>query len=102
MAPVIVLLVLVVGNSGGDGGALLVLEVLLLVVVAVRCRKLISTLSWIVGGLFGLFERAARANQHAVVDYWCLFGLFIGSVRRLPAEANQYAVVDVRRPVWLV
>ena len=34
---------------GGGGGALLVLEVLLLV-VAVHCRKLISTLSWISGG----------------------------------------------------
>ena len=32
---------------------LLVLEVLLLVVVAARCRKLISMLSWIIGGLFG-------------------------------------------------
>ena len=37
-------------GGGGDGGALLVLEVLLLVVVAVHCRKLISTLSWINGG----------------------------------------------------
>jgi hypothetical protein len=33
------------------------LRLVLLAVVAVRCRKLISTLSWIVGGLFGLFER---------------------------------------------
>ena len=47
MEPVVVLL-LVVG--GGDGGAPLVLEVLLLVVVAVRCRKLISTLSGLFGG----------------------------------------------------
>ena len=37
---------------GGGGGALLVLLVLLLVVVVVHCRKLISTLSWIIGGLF--------------------------------------------------
>ena len=44
----------VVGVAVG-GGALLVLEVLLLVVVAVRCRKLISMLSWVIGGLFGLF-----------------------------------------------
>ena len=50
MAPVIVLVLLVVGNGGGDGSALLVLEVLLLVVVAVRCRKLIRTLSWTSGG----------------------------------------------------
>ena len=52
------------------------LLVLLVVVVAVRCRKLIRMLSWIIGGLFGLF---------------------IGSVRRLPAEANQYTVVDYWR-----
>ena len=59
------------------------LLVLLVVVVAVRCRKLISTLSWIVGGLFG--------------DYWSLFGLFIGSVRRPTAESNHYTVGIVRR-----
>ena len=38
------------GGGGGGGGALPVLEVLLLVVVAVSCRKLIRTLSWISGG----------------------------------------------------
>ena len=48
-------------GGGGGSGALPVLLVLLVVVVAVRCRKLISTLSWIVGGLFGLFECAARS-----------------------------------------
>ena len=84
----------------------LVLLVLLLVVVMVHCgalpeanqhtvvncwppvwlvrahrQKLISMLSWIIGGLFGLF---------------------IGSVRRLLPEASQHAVVDYWRPVWLV
>ncbi len=59
MAPVIVLVLLVVAVGGGDGGALLVLEVLLLVVVAVRCRKLIRMLSWIIGGPFGLPECTA-------------------------------------------
>ena len=48
-----------------------------------HCQKLISTLWWIIGGLLGLF---------------------IGSVRRLPAEADQNTVVDVRRGLassWL-
>ena len=35
---------------------MLLVLLVLLVVVAVRCRKLISILSWIVGGPFGLFE----------------------------------------------
>ena len=51
----------VVSGGGGGSGALPVLLVLLVVVVAVRCRKLISTLSWIVSGLFVLFECAARS-----------------------------------------
>ena len=37
------------------------LLVLLVVVVAVRCRKLSRTLSWIIGGLFGLPECTARS-----------------------------------------
>ena len=49
-----------VGGCAG-GGALPVLLEVLVVVVAVRCRKLISTLSWILGGLFALFECAARS-----------------------------------------
>ena len=59
MAPVVVVVLVVVGNGAGEGGALLVLEVLLLVVVAVRCQKLISMLSWIIGGPFGLPECTA-------------------------------------------
>ena len=62
MAPVVVVVGVVgVAVVGGGGGALPVLLVLLVVVVAVRCRKLISTLSWIIGGMFGLFECAARS-----------------------------------------
>ena len=72
---------------GGGGGALpeanqhAVVDYLRSVwLVLVHCQKLISTLSWIIGGLFGLF---------------------LGSVRRLLPEASQHAVVDYWRPLFL-
>ena len=75
------------------------------VVVAVRCRKLISAhCRGLLAACLACPSALPEANQHTVVDYWSLFGLFIGSVRRLPAEANQHTVVDSWRglaPSWL-
>ena len=62
MAPVVELFGVVgVAVGGGGGGALPVLLLLFVLLVVVRCRKLISTLSSIVGGPFGLFERTAKS-----------------------------------------
>ena len=66
----------------------------LLVVVAVRCRKLISTLSWIVGGLFGLC--LAPAWRRLGLKLWGAGKTTFSRSSVVPANQIEYAASEAQ------